>query len=57
MTLKPGDRVAYAARFLRSISCFTGGMPQARGVIRELVPIGTRKLAVIAWESGSSRSG
>lgn len=26
-----GDRVAYAAKFLRSISAFTGGAPQRRG--------------------------
>lgn len=29
--LEPGDCVAYAAKFLKSIGSFTGGMPQRRG--------------------------
>lgn len=29
--LNPGDRVAYAARFLKNIGAFTGAMPQRRG--------------------------
>ncbi len=29
--LEPGDRVAYAAKFLRNIGAFTGSTPQRRG--------------------------
>lgn len=48
-----GDRVAYSVQFLRSIGCTTGDMPQARGVVTELKPLGgSTTLAAIAWDSG-----
>lgn len=30
--LEPGDRVAYAAKFLKNIGAFTGEMPRRRGM-------------------------
>lgn len=50
-TLKPGDRIAYKAAFLKSI----GGdynLSRARGVIAKLVPLGQATLAEIDWENG-----
>jgi hypothetical protein len=47
--IKVGDRVCYSRRFLQSISCFTGDMPQGRGTVIELKPIGQTTLAVIDW--------
>ena len=45
-----GDRVAYSKAFLQSIACYTGDMPQARGVVTALVPVGQTILAEIAWD-------
>lgn len=45
-----GDTVAYRADFLRSIGCYTGDMPQARGVVTDLVPLGETTLAKIEWD-------
>lgn len=47
--IKVGDRVAYYRRFLQSISCFTGDMPQGRGTVKELVSLGEVTLAAIDW--------
>lgn len=47
--IRIGDRVAYSRRFLQSIACFTGDMPQGRGTVKELVPLGETTLAVIDW--------
>ncbi len=47
--VKAGDTVAYSARFLRSISCFTGEMPFARGTVTGLVSVGESTLAIIDW--------
>ena len=47
--IKVGDRVCYSRRFLQSISCFTGDMPQGRGTVTELKQIGQTTLAVIDW--------
>jgi hypothetical protein len=44
-----GDRVAYSARFLRSIGCFTGDMPQVRGTVTALEQLGDASLAIIDW--------
>ena len=51
--LEVGDRVQYSARFLRSISCFTGELPQARGNIVELLPMGQATLAQVDWGPGA----
>jgi hypothetical protein len=48
--LQVGDTVAYSKQFLNSISCYTGDMPQARGKITALIPIGEVTLAEIAWD-------
>ena len=50
MPLAVGDRVGYAAKFLRSIACFSGVLPHARGVIKELEDLGSLVLAVIEWD-------
>jgi hypothetical protein len=47
--LQVGDTVAYSKQFLNSISCYTGDMPQARGTITALIPIGEVTLAEITW--------
>lgn len=47
--IKVGDTVAISARFLRSISCFTGDMPQARGTVKELRQVGDVTIAVVDW--------
>lgn len=49
--IQPGDVVCYSAKFLRSISCYTGDMPQARGKVTGLVPLGEVTLAEIEWNS------
>lgn len=48
--IKVGDAVAYSKQFLRSISCFTGDLPFARGRVTALIPLGTEiTLAEIDW--------
>lgn len=50
MTLKPGDKVAYSVQFLKSIGEFSGEIPAARGVIKEIKQIAPDlQLAVIEW--------
>ncbi len=46
---KVGDRVKYAAAFLRSTGMYTGDIPRARGTITALEAFGTSTLAVIDW--------
>jgi hypothetical protein len=48
-SIKPGDSVAYSKAFLQSIGCYTGDMPQARGKVTALVPLGELTLAEIDW--------
>ncbi len=48
-SIKVGDRVCYSRRFLQSISCFTGDLPQGRGTVTELKQYGETTLAVIDW--------
>lgn len=46
-----GDHVAYSADFLRSICCYTGDIPAARGIITALKPLGTRvTIATVEWD-------
>jgi len=47
--IKVGDRVAYSRQFLRSIGCYTGDMPHARGTVTGLVQVGSVTLADIDW--------
>jgi len=47
--IKVGDTVAYSKAFLQSISAYTGDMPQARGKVTALVPVGEVTLAAIDW--------
>jgi hypothetical protein len=48
----PGDRVAYAASFLRSTAQHTGEKPRMRGTVRSVEPFGPHSLVAIAWDSG-----
>ena len=45
--IQVGDRVAYARRFLQSISCYTGDIPQGRGTVIALQQIGQTSLGVL----------
>ena len=47
--LQIGDNVAYSASFLRSISCYTGDIPAARGVVTNIKPLGDRQLITVDW--------
>lgn len=47
--IKTGDRVAYSARFLRSIGAYTGDLPFARGTVTEIKKLGETTIAVIDW--------
>ena len=38
--IQVGDQVAYSKRFLQSIGAYTGDMPQAKGKVTALKPIG-----------------
>ncbi len=48
--IKVGDVVAYSRPFLRSIGCYTGNLPRARGKVTSLAAIGEVKVAEIAWD-------
>ena len=45
--LKPGDRVGYAAKFLRNTGQFTGSAPQRRGTVAS---VGTDGFARVHWD-------
>ncbi len=47
--IRPGDDVAYSARFLRAIGCQTGPMPAARGRVTAVRRYVGRTLATVAW--------
>jgi hypothetical protein len=50
-TVQVGDIVAYAPNFLRSIACYTGDMPRAKGKVTALVELGRgTTLAEIEWD-------
>ena len=51
MSIQVGDRVAYSAKFLRSIGCYSGDMPHARGTVTALQPLGQTTLAVVDWNT------
>jgi hypothetical protein len=45
-----GDKVAYSVQFLKSIGCYTGDMPQARGTVTKVQTFGgSLELATIEW--------
>ena len=52
MKFQPGDRVAYSVQWLRSIGCITGELPQARGTVEQVQPLGQRQLVTVAWDQG-----
>jgi len=45
-----GDRVKYRREWLRSVGCYTGELPFARGTIAALQQVGPIVLATIAWD-------
>lgn len=45
-----GSRVKYRRQWLRSISCYTGALPFARGIVTHLQHVGETTLAVIDWQ-------
>jgi hypothetical protein len=51
--IRPGDGVAYSARFLRSIVCQTGRMPAARGRVTAVRSYAGTTLATVAWHDPS----
>jgi hypothetical protein len=51
--LAVGDRIAYSARFLKSIGAQTGELPQLRGEIRGFKKMGAKTLVDIVWDDGS----
>ncbi len=52
--IAPGDKVAYKASFLRSTGQYTGSLPHARGVVKELKPFGDNALALIDWDTADA---
>lgn len=44
-----GDRVAYAASFLRQIGCQTGEIPFLRGIVKSTRKIGQRDYVSVLW--------
>jgi hypothetical protein len=47
--IRPGDLVAYSAKFLRSIGCQTGPMPFARGRVIVMRHYAGATLATVGW--------
>ena len=51
-SISVGDKVAYSRAFLRSIACYTGPLPFARGVVKKIVKYSDSFiLATIDWGS------
>ncbi len=48
-TFQVGDKVAYAASFLKSTGQYTGDTPFLRGEIVSVEPFGACQLCTIAW--------
>ena len=44
------DRVAYKASVFKSICCFTGDLPQARGNVVELTKLGQTVIVTVEWD-------
>ena len=49
--LQIGDRVAYSRAFLKSIGCYTGNLPFARGTIAGFKSLGETVLAEVEWSN------
>lgn len=49
--LKPGDRVKYSVKWLRSVGILTGPIPTARGEITVIAECGELHLADIRWDN------
>lgn len=49
--IQAGDEIAYTAAFLRSTGQYTGDVPQAKGRVTALVPLGETMLAEIVWDT------
>ena len=47
--IQTGDRVAYSAKFLRSIGCQTGPIPFARGRVIVMRHYAGTTLATVEW--------
>lgn len=50
MTFSPGDRVAYSAKWLKSMGQFSGPLPALRGTVTSVEPFGGRALIGVAWD-------
>ena len=48
--IQVGNRVAYSWQWLRSTGQMTGEVPQARGTVTRIEPLGSLSLAVIKWD-------
>lgn len=49
--MNAGQRVKYSTQWLKSIGCYTGELPFARGTIDSIQSVGQRlKLATIVWD-------
>lgn len=48
--IQPGDRVKYAARFLRAIACHTGPTCFVAGTVTAVRRCGGLTLASVAWD-------
>ena len=46
-----GDRVAYAAAFLKSTGQYTGDVPRLRGTVHAVQALGQVQLVIIAWDN------
>jgi len=54
--IEVGNRVAYSAKFCKSIGCFTGDLPRLRGTVKEIRTYGkTLQFAVIEWDGSDKR--
>lgn len=49
--LQVGARVAYSRAFLKSIACYTGSLPMARGIIVAIDSLGDTRLATVSWNN------
>jgi hypothetical protein len=49
-TFKPGDRVAYAAAWLKNTGQRTGWAPAARGTVESVEPFGGRAIVTVQWD-------
>lgn len=53
--LEPGDRIAYAAKFLKNIGAFTGSTPQRRGTFKSYWTADPQ-FARVRWDDFESRA-